>query len=97
MKVLVIGASRGIGREIVRQCLAAGDAVTATARQPADVAALQALGAQAFALDVADAAGASDLVRRVDGAGFDQAWLVAGVYGRGCTGCRRRRPTSSTR
>lgn len=81
MKVLVIGASRGIGREIVRQCLAAGDAVTATARQPADVAALQALGARAFALDVADAAGASDLARRVDGAGFDQAWLVAGVYG----------------
>lgn len=81
MKVLVIGASRGIGRELVRHALAAGDTVTATARRPEDVAALQALGAQAFVLDVADAASASGVAWRVDGAGFDQAWFVAGVYG----------------
>ncbi|GAP35825.1 SDR family oxidoreductase [Piscinibacter sakaiensis] len=81
MNVLVIGASRGLGRELVQQALAAGDRVTATARRADDVAALQALGAQAFMLDVADAVSASGLAWRIDGAGFDQAWLVAGVYG----------------
>ena len=30
--VLVLGASRGIGLELVRQCLADGDRVIATAR-----------------------------------------------------------------
>lgn len=81
MKVLVIGASRGLGLEFVRQYLAAGDAVTATARRPEDVAALEALGATAFALDVGDAASAAGLAWRVDGAGFDIALLVAGVLG----------------
>ncbi len=81
MKVLVIGASRGLGREFVRQYLAAGDSVTATARRPEDVAALEAAGATAFALDVGDAASASGLAGRVDGAGFDIALVVAGVLG----------------
>lgn len=81
MKILIIGASRGVGRELVRQCLAAGDQVTATARSAEDVAALQQAGAQAFALDVADATSAAGVAWRVDGAGFDQVWLVAGVYG----------------
>lgn len=72
-RVLVLGASRGIGREFVRQYLADGAQVTATARRPQDVAALEAEGATAFALDVADAAGASGLAWRVDNAGFDTA------------------------
>jgi len=81
MKVLVIGASRGIGREFVTQYLADRAQVTATARRPDEVAALEALGATAFQLDVADAASASALAWRVDNAGFDVAIVVAGVYG----------------
>ncbi|MDP9046321.1 MAG: SDR family oxidoreductase [Pseudomonadota bacterium] len=85
-RVLVIGASRGIGRELVRQYLADGATVTATARQAQDVAALEAQGATAFALDVADATSASGLAWRVDNAGFDIAIVVAGVYGPDQTG-----------
>ena len=81
MRVLVIGASRGIGREFVRQYLDDRAQVTATARRPADVAALEALGATAFALDLLDAASASALASRVDGAVFDVAIVNAGVYG----------------
>lgn len=81
MKVLVVGASRGIGAELVRQYLAAGAHVTATARTEADVARLRALGAEAFALDVADPVSASSIGWRVEGAGFDVAIHGAGVYG----------------
>jgi len=80
-QVLVIGASRGIGREFVRQYLADGARVTATARRAEDVEQLAALGATAFALDVADAAGASGLGWRVDGVAFDVVIVNAGVYG----------------
>jgi putative NADH-flavin reductase len=34
MKILVVGASRGIGRQLVEQALASGDLVTAFARHP---------------------------------------------------------------
>ena len=81
MRVLVIGASRGIGREFVTQYLADRAQVTATARTPEGVAALAALGATAFALDVADAVSASGLARRIDNAGFDIVIVNAGVYG----------------
>lgn len=81
MKVLVVGASRGIGREFVRQYLADGDQVTATARGAEAVAALSANGAAALALDVDDAASCSGLAWQLDGAAFDQVVYVAGVYG----------------
>lgn len=81
MKALVVGASRGIGLEFVRQYRAEGWAVTATARRAEDVARLAALGSEAFELDVTDAASASGLGWRVDGAAFDVALVVAGVYG----------------
>ncbi len=86
MRVLVIGASRGLGREFVAQYLADGAQVTATARRPDEVAALEARGATAFVLDVADATSASGVAWRVDNAGFDTAIVNAGVYGPKTTG-----------
>ena len=81
MNVLVIGASRGIGLEFVRQYRAEGHAVAATARDEAGLDRLRALGAEAFALDVTDAASASGLAWRIDGIAFDVVVLNAGVYG----------------
>jgi NAD(P)-dependent dehydrogenase (short-subunit alcohol dehydrogenase family) len=80
-QVLVIGASRGLGLELVRQCRGDGMAVTATARTEPGLSALKALGAQALSLDVASEAGCSALAWQVDGAQFDEIWLVAGVFG----------------
>ncbi len=79
--VLVIGASRGIGLEFVRQYRADGARVTGTAREADGLARLQALGAQALRLDIASAAGASALAWPVDGEAFDAVVLNAGVYG----------------
>jgi NAD(P)-dependent dehydrogenase (short-subunit alcohol dehydrogenase family) len=86
MKVLVIGASRGIGVEFVRQYRAAGATVTATARSEDALATLRELGAKALALDVADAASASGLAWQIDGSAFDVAVVCAGVYGPGTSG-----------
>lgn len=79
--VIVVGASRGIGLEFVRQYRAAGHAVTGTARSEQGLAQLQALGARAQRLDVADPAGASALAWPIDGEAFDIAIVNAGVYG----------------
>ena len=81
MNVLVVGASRGIGLEFVRQYLADGATVTATARDDDGVARLVALGATAIRLDVLDAASASGLAWQIDGAAFDVAIVNAGVNG----------------
>jgi NAD(P)-dependent dehydrogenase (short-subunit alcohol dehydrogenase family) len=81
MNILVIGASRGIGLELVHQYRADGAAVTATARDDAGLERLQALGATALRLDVTDAASASGLAWQVDGARFDVVVINAGIYG----------------
>lgn len=86
MKVLVVGASRGIGLEFVRQYRAAGDAVTATARSAEGLAALQALGAKALELDVAKAESASRLAWQIEGEAFDVVIVNAGVYGPSTSG-----------
>jgi NAD(P)-dependent dehydrogenase (short-subunit alcohol dehydrogenase family) len=80
-RVLVVGASRGIGLEFVRQYRAAGVAVTATARSDGALDTLRTLGAQVLSLDVARLESSAALAWQVDGAGFDIAIVNAGVYG----------------
>ena len=81
MKVLVIGASRGIGLELVRQYRADGASVTATARDAAGLARLKALGARALPLDLLAVASVAGLGSSLDGEAFDVVVLNAGVYG----------------
>jgi NAD(P)-dependent dehydrogenase (short-subunit alcohol dehydrogenase family) len=78
---LILGASRGIGREMVRQYLADGWRVIATARTSEQCAALSAMGAQALTLDVADANSIAALGWNLDDERLDVAFLVAGLYG----------------
>ncbi|MEO8281505.1 MAG: SDR family oxidoreductase [Ideonella sp.] len=81
MKVLIIGASRGLGLEFVNQYLAAGAEVTATARNEAALAHLRELGASAIALDVAQAPSVAGLAWQLDGSSFDVAVICSGIYG----------------
>jgi NAD(P)-dependent dehydrogenase (short-subunit alcohol dehydrogenase family) len=86
MNVLIVGASRGLGLEFVRQYRAAGARITATARDDAALERLQAHGARALKLDVADAASVSGLAWMIDGEAFDVVVINAGVYGPSSTG-----------
>jgi NAD(P)-dependent dehydrogenase (short-subunit alcohol dehydrogenase family) len=76
---LVIGASRGIGLELVRQYLADGWRVIATARRKEDVAMLAGMGAHK--LDVTNVEAVAGLGWKLDGEELDVAILNAGVYG----------------
>jgi NAD(P)-dependent dehydrogenase (short-subunit alcohol dehydrogenase family) len=78
---LVIGASRGIGLELVRQYLADGWRVIATARRKEDVAMLAEMGAEAHKLDVTNVEAVAGLGWKLDGEELDVAILNAGVYG----------------
>ncbi len=81
MNVLIVGASRGLGLEFVRQYRAAGARITATARDDAALQRLAEYGARALKLDVADAASVSGLAWQVDGERFDVVVINAGVFG----------------
>jgi NAD(P)-dependent dehydrogenase (short-subunit alcohol dehydrogenase family) len=78
---LVIGASRGIGREFVRQLLAGRWQVFATARDDAALAALKAEGAKPLKLDVTQPDMLAGLGWQLDSVEMDLAIYVAGVYG----------------
>lgn len=78
--VLVIGASRGIGLELVRQYREAGHRVIATVRDAAGRERVQALGAQALTVNVSDPASVSGLAWQLDGEKIDVALYVAGVW-----------------
>ncbi|MDR6214150.1 SDR family oxidoreductase [Paracidovorax wautersii] len=80
--ILVIGASRGIGLEFVRQYRDAGDRVIATVRDDAGRDRVKALGAQALTVDVANPASVSGLAWQLDGEKIDVALYVAGVIRR---------------
>jgi NAD(P)-dependent dehydrogenase (short-subunit alcohol dehydrogenase family) len=80
--VLVLGASRGIGLEFVRQYVADGERVIATARDDAGLQRLRQLGATALKLDVANPASISGLAWQLDGEQVDIALYVAGVVSR---------------
>jgi NAD(P)-dependent dehydrogenase (short-subunit alcohol dehydrogenase family) len=77
---LILGASRGIGFELARQCAARGDRVVATYRHAADGARLAAFCARTIELDLVQA-GAEDLAARLEGESLDLAIVVAGISG----------------
>lgn len=78
---LILGASRGIGLEFVRQYLAEGWTVYGTHRSEADGVALTDLGARALRLDVLDVDAVARIARQLDGERLDFALVNAGVYG----------------
>jgi NAD(P)-dependent dehydrogenase (short-subunit alcohol dehydrogenase family) len=79
--VLIVGASRGIGQEFVRQYKKSGWRVLATARDGAALDALNELGAETFSLDVSAPEEIAAFGWKLDGERLDAAILVSGVYG----------------
>lgn len=78
---LIIGASRGIGAELVRQYLADGWRVIATARSEADCKRLAEMRAHSYQLDVASADSIAALGWNLDGEIIDAVFLNAGQFG----------------
>lgn len=84
MRIVVTGANRGIGLELVRQLRDRGDDVEACARSPDQARELQALaGARVriHQLDVRDASSVRALATTLHEAAIDIVFNVAGVYG----------------
>jgi len=79
--VLIVGASRGIGQEFVRQYKQSGWRVLATARDGDALDALTQLGAQTYSVDVTEPADIAALGWKLDGEQVDVAIVVSGVYG----------------
>ncbi len=79
--VLIIGASRGLGLEFVRQYRRDGWLTLGTCRSPEQDALLAAEGATAIRLDVADVDSFENLRRALDGSSIDVCIYNAGVGG----------------
>jgi NAD(P)-dependent dehydrogenase (short-subunit alcohol dehydrogenase family) len=79
--VLVIGASRGLGLEFLRQYAADGARVIGTVRSGAGEANVRGAGGEPLALDVLDAAAVAALPARLHGRTIGVAIVNAGVYG----------------
>ncbi|MCS4294910.1 NAD(P)-dependent dehydrogenase (short-subunit alcohol dehydrogenase family) [Comamonas sp. BIGb0152] len=80
--ILVIGASRGIGLALVQEYAQAGWQVLATVRDAEGQARVQALGAQAFLVDVLQPESVTALATALAGQQIDLAMYVAGVIRR---------------
>ena len=78
---LVIGASRGIGLEFVRQYAQAGWTVYGTHRSEADRITLRDLGVHTLQLDVTRTADLAGIGWQLDDERIDVAVVNAGVYG----------------
>jgi NAD(P)-dependent dehydrogenase (short-subunit alcohol dehydrogenase family) len=78
---LILGASRGIGLEFVRQYRDAGWTVFATFRGEDDRIRLRDLGAQTLKLDVQRVEDVAGIAWQLDGERLDVAVVNAGVYG----------------
>ena len=79
--VAIVGASRGIGAEFVRQYLGDGWQVHASARSDAHIEALRAAGATAHRADVTDEASLATMAEAIDGT-LDLLIVNAGVGSR---------------
>lgn len=66
MRVLVVGATGAIGRQLVPQLVAAGHQVSATTRSPAKLDELRAAGADPMVLDGLDGAAVGEAVARAE-------------------------------
>jgi 2-alkyl-3-oxoalkanoate reductase len=62
MRVLVVGATGSVGRQLVPQLVAAGHQVTGTTRSPAKADRLRAAGADPMVVDGLDAAATGEAV-----------------------------------
>lgn len=78
---LIVGASRGIGLEFVRQYIEAGWTVFATHRSEDDRIRLRDLGAHTLKLDVLEPNDIAGMAWQLDGERIDVAVVNAGVYG----------------
>lgn len=66
MRVLVVGATGAVGKQLVPQLIAAGHQVSATTQSPAKVDGLRAAGAQPLVLDALDGAAVGEAVARAE-------------------------------
>jgi NAD(P)-dependent dehydrogenase (short-subunit alcohol dehydrogenase family) len=82
--VVVTGASRGIGLELVRQFLQSGQSVVAACRKPENAAELRALACTRLSLlrlDVSEEASVSEFVKELGAEPVDVLVNNAGVWG----------------